>query len=384
MRLAATVALLILLLFAPSAHAQEGPVGGPTIHLMGFGDINYLVTDRDIPDGFRLGQMVGHLNAGLTERLNFFGEFSATARPDGFGIEVERMILRYDFSDFLKVSLGRYHTPISFWNVAYHHGAWLQTSVARPEMIKFGSRLLPVHFIGVLAEGTLPAEPLGLGYAVGVGNGRGANIARAGDAGDLNDFRAWTATLFARPPALVGLQIGGSLYLDRVTMVRQPQHPNLDFNERILSAHIARQWESPEVIAEYARLFHEPVGWEGESMTSDAYYAQVGFRLPGAAQAFKPYARVERVDVPAGHVLLGQPNLDYAAAIFGVRYDFAPFAAIKAEYRNERFDVPTRFHSLFLQASFAISGSGAGGHQLLASQDRPGVPFPYLRRTNQQ
>jgi hypothetical protein len=324
---------------------------------MGFGDVNYFLTDREVADGFLLGQLVGHLNAGLAERLTFFGEVSASARPAAFAIEVERMILRYDFADAFKLSLGRYHTPVSFWNVAYHHGSWLQTSVARPEMIKFGSRLLPVHFVGVLAEGILPVAPLGLGYAVGFGNGRGTNIARAGDAGDVNGHRAWSATVFARPPALLGLQVGGSFYLDRVT-----PEGGIEVNERIVSAHLTRQRENPEIIGEYARLFHEGVETGGGSVSSDAFYLQLAYRLPGAAQEFKPYARIERVDVPEANPLLGALGLDYRGAILGLRYDFAPFAALKAEYRNERFVLPERHHSLVLQASFAIPGTGVGMH----------------------
>ncbi|HEV2130465.1 MAG TPA: hypothetical protein VGR27_05160 [Longimicrobiaceae bacterium] len=377
MRLAFGLVLLALLVPALSLSAQQEGMGGPSIHLMGFGDVNYLhqVTRRDgVPDGFRLGQMVGHVNAGLTERITFFGEFSATARPDGFGIEVERMILRYDFSDLVKVSLGRYHTPISFWNVAYHHGAWLQTAIARPEMIKFGSQLLPVHFVGVQVEGNVPATPLGLGYAVGVGNGRGTNIARAGDAGDIDRRRAVSATLFARPQALVGLQVGGSLYLDRATPAQ-----GAAVDERILSAHVARQWESPEVLAEYARLWHEPVDGE-ESVASDAWYAQVGYRLPGDAQAFKPYARLERVDIPATNPLLGQRNLGYRAGILGVRYDFAPFAALKAEFRDERFAAPGSFRSLHLQASFAVSGAGGGAQHLSGLFERPAFSSTSVRR----
>ncbi|CAN5579003.1 hypothetical protein BH24GEM3_BH24GEM3_18110 [soil metagenome] len=379
MRLVFGLVLLVLLVPVFPLSAQQAGAGGPSIHLMGFGDVNYhhQVTERDgVLDGFRLGQMVGHVNAGLTERLTFFGEFSATARQDGFGIEVERMILRYDFSDLFKLSLGRYHTPISFWNVAYHHGAWLQTAVARPEMIKFGSQLLPVHFVGVQVEGNLPATPLGLGYSVGIGNGRGTNIARGGDAGDINDRRAVSATLSARPSALVGLQVGGSLYLDRVTPVQ-----GAAVDERILSAHVARQWESPEVIAEYARLWHEPAGvGEGESVTSDAWYAQIGYRLPGAAQAFKPYARVERVDVPTANPLLGQRGLGYRAGIVGVRYDFAPFAAAKAEFRNERFANPGRFGSLHLQASFAVSGASGGAQHLSGLFERPAFSSTSVRR----
>src|SRR5260221_8972232 len=118
----------------------------------------------------------------LSQRVTSFGELSLSARVDagtgtppatGFNTEVERMIIRFDHSDRLKVSVGRYHTPINYWNTAFHHGQWLQTSISRPEMTQFGGRFIPVHFVGGLLEGALPAGGMNLNYNVGMGNGRG-------------------------------------------------------------------------------------------------------------------------------------------------------------------------------------------------------------------
>lgn len=344
------------------ARAQEAPsvvAEGPSIHVMAFGDAVYLATERDTPDGFLLGQFVGHLNAGLTSRLSLFSELTATPRSTGYNLEVERAILRYDFSDLLKLSLGRYHTPIGYWNTAYHHGAWLQTSVARPEIAKFGSRFIPVHFVGVLAEGRAPTGGLGLGYALGVGNGRGSVISRAGDAGDVNGNRAWMANLHARPAVLFGWQIGGGYYHDRITPESGP-----DVSEGILSAHLALERESPEIVAEYARVTHEPLG-SGTSVDNHSAFVQLGYRLPGAARAWKPYARVESLEIGAGDPVFPAGEMEYRAALAGVRYDFAPYAALKAEYRRERFATSGRFHSLYLQASFVapiLSGDGSPTH----------------------
>lgn len=324
---------------------------------MAFGDAVYLATDRDTPQGFLLGQLVGHLNAGLTDRLSFFTEVTATPHPTAYSVEVERAILRYDLSDLLKLSLGRYHTPIGYWNTAFHHGAWLQTSVERPEMVKFGTRFIPVHFVGMLAEGSAPATPLGLGYSLGVGNGRGSVISRAGDAGDVNGSRAWMANLFARPAALLGLQVGGGYYRDRITPDSGP-----DAQEQIVSAHVALERERPEVIAEYVRVTHEPVG-SNAAVHHQAAFVQLAYRLRGWARALKPYARVENLAIGAGDPIFPASEMEYRAAIAGLRYDFAPYAALKSEYRLERFATSERFHSLYLQASFVVPIlSGDTGH----------------------
>ena len=135
--------------FLPAVELAGQEIDDSFVRVMGFGDFNYLVTELDRQEGFRLGQMVGHVIAEMDDRLTFFGEVSVTGKDNGYSIEIERALLRYSFADAFKVSGGRFHTPIGYWNAAFHHGSWLQTSVARPEMIKFGSRLLPTHFVGV-------------------------------------------------------------------------------------------------------------------------------------------------------------------------------------------------------------------------------------------
>src|SRR5690348_17091523 len=192
----------------PAMADMQMPAGDtyPNLKIVGFGDVDYSDTKRpEGPQGFSLGQFVLHMTSALSPRVTFFGEISMTARADagtgspaatGFNVEVERMIVRFDKSDQLKVSFGRYHTPINYWNTAFHHGEWLQTTIARPEMIQFGGKFLPVHFVGALVEGVTPAGGLNLNYQVGLGNGRNSVISRAGDAGDVNSKRAVLATAF--------------------------------------------------------------------------------------------------------------------------------------------------------------------------------------------
>jgi hypothetical protein len=74
---------------------------------------------------------VVHVSATLSENLVFFGEASVTAQSSGLALATERLILPYEFNDPLKVSAGRYDTPISYWNTAFHHGLWLQGSTGK-------------------------------------------------------------------------------------------------------------------------------------------------------------------------------------------------------------------------------------------------------------
>ena len=133
--------LVLVTVFSPTVELAGQTPDDPAVRVMGFGDFSYVATELDRQEGFHMGQMVGHVIADIDERLTFFGEVSVTGKDTGYSIEIERAQVQYDFADALRISAGRFHTPVGYWNTAFHHGSWLQTSVARPEMIKFGSDL---------------------------------------------------------------------------------------------------------------------------------------------------------------------------------------------------------------------------------------------------
>ncbi len=203
----------------------------PSLHIAGFGDIDFSQTKHpEGPRGFSLGQFVLHMTSELSPRVTFFGEISFTARSDagtgtpaatGFNAEIERMILRFDESDRLKVSFGRYHTPINYWNTAFHHGQWLQTTILRPEMIQFGGRFLPVHFVGALVEGAVPARRLErqLSRRDSATAGAASSAARATPA-TTTTFARTLLTGFSKPDRFYGFQFGGSVYFDKITLRR--------------------------------------------------------------------------------------------------------------------------------------------------------------------
>jgi len=345
---------------------EQAPVSGvverryPSLHFRGFGDVDFSATDdKATKSGFNMGQFILHMSSPLSERVSVFGETSFSATATGYNVDVERLLIRYDYNDYFKLSFGRYHTPINYWNTAFHHGLWLQTTIARPEMIRFGGRFQPVHFLGMLAEGAIPSGPVGLQYNVGLGNGRGGNIARAGDAGDVNNNRAWVASIFARPAALNGLQVGGALYGDLISP-SPALAGNPTFRELISSAHIVWTRETPEFLAEFAHVRHRN-SLNQEEYNSDAAYAQIAYRLPGEAGKWKPYYRFEWSNISPNDPLFSTATqtapvvLDLTGSTLGVRYDITNFAAFKAEFRHtSRRAVDPVINGVFLQTSFTF------------------------------
>lgn len=352
-----SAAILCACLFnSTTVSAQDGnaaaiaEMSGPQFNVLGFGDISYLSRDAGDPGGFAVGQAVAQITASLDDSLSVFGEFSLSAKDNSQNAAIERMIIKYAFSDLFKLSAGRYHSPIGYWNSAFHHGAWLQTTVSRPEAIKFGSKIVPIHFVGALVEGTFTGNSLGLSYMAGLGNGRHANISQAGDAGDINGDNAWMVQINAKPSRYYGLNAGLGFYNDKVTPTDRDE-----IFEKTVSTYVVWSKESPEVLFEYIYSTHEFVNNSSISGDVNTWYLQFAYRLKGKNRNWKPYMRYEHTDVDDSDPLLGDQGLNYEAGILGVRWDFNPYAAIKAEYRNEEYDSSGRENNFRVQVSFVLA-----------------------------
>lgn len=330
---------------APLADQQSS---FPSMQIRGFTDVDFAATNQPGAfSGFNLGQFALHISSPLSKKITFFGETSFIAQPTGYNLEVERSLIRYDYNDYFKLSFGKYHTPVNYWNTAFHHGLWLQTTISRPEMIQFGGRFLPVHFVGLLGEGAISSGAAGLSYQIGLGNGRSTNIARDGDSGDVNNNRAWVLNLLSRPQRIRGLQVGASFYGDKLTSGTLPRTQEL-----ISSAHVVWVREDPEILAEFANVRHH-IPQTGQTFNSQGYYIQMAYRLPWLERKWKPYFRFEHMHVPAGEPLLQVPN--FVGSTLGIRYDISEFAAFKNEYRkSERGTNQPPFKGFFVQTSFTF------------------------------
>jgi len=347
------VAVLLAATEVGAAATQDGRPRYPSLKLGGFFDFNFFAAEEDDAlggsrSGFKEGQFVLHFVSEISERFDFFAETSLSARRGKeFKAELERGIIKYSYSDALKVSFGRYHTPINWWNDAFHHGQWLQTTVARPEMTRFGSEFIPVHFVGGMVQGNIPSGLHNLSYTVGLGNGRNDPISGGGDAGDVNNSRAAFVKLAAKPDYVYGLEVGAAYYVDKITAGLSEE-----FDEWVGSLYVVLHRETPEVIVEYAHIDREGRD-SGSSFTGNAYYVQVAYRLPHWQSRLKPYARYETINVPAGEPVFFT-QMDRAGYLVGMRLDFSAPVAVKLEYRHQRTNEDSYVDGVYAQVAFAF------------------------------
>jgi hypothetical protein len=206
--------LLLLVLFAATARAdgEEPPAPaappeqpGPSLVMRGFGDINLVHRDDASPGGFSLGELDFFVTSELAPDLSVLAEIVLEPQEgETPEIEIERFSIRWAPRDAFQVQLGRMHTPLGYWNQAYHHGKWFQTTIDRPLVYRWehDGGVLPVHEVGVAALGAFPVGSLSLEYSASVSNGRAAEPEVVQDFSDVDSHKAVNLWLGLVPRSL--------------------------------------------------------------------------------------------------------------------------------------------------------------------------------------
>jgi hypothetical protein len=317
--------VLLALLLAPALPAMEMGDGAQVLELHFGGDVNFSKRfgDSGAPSAFSLGVVDTMIHGRLSREFSVLAEIAYEASGEGFGFDVERLMLNYEPRSWFRVSAGRFHTPLGYWNTAYHHARWMYATTEAPLLARFEDEAgpLPAHTIGVLVHGSLPFPgPLRFEYDLAVGNGRGPQSDPPQNFSDVNEGKSVCAALHVE---LKGLRLGLSGMLDNSTLPG-----GLDLEERIAMVDLHWQFGDLEAIAEGALIHHDI---EGVTALNYGGYAQVAW---GLWENLHLYGRAERFIRDATESYLLTPTA--SIVVGGVRYELAPTAALKLEGGWER------------------------------------------------
>jgi hypothetical protein len=340
----------------------------PALKIRGFGDVRaYLanqnlavINDYDpgvttIPQQggnstFTLGGTDLFVTSKISERFSYLSEIVFDADPinNAMGVDLERTQISFTPNDKFSMNVGRSHSMLGYYNTAFHHGTWFQTSIDRPHMFNFedSGGPLPVHNVGVEAMGKLPSGGLGLHWLAEVGNGKQTWILEAGPnpTNKLADHtgKSTNVGLFVRPGRFSGLQAGFDwFHASLVPVVADlPGYgtPNFAFpnavdyyRQNIFVAHAVYIKPTFEFMAESAEIRDVPRGSTRPMYTSGGY-AQVSKVFQ---ERYRPYFRYEWMNPN-----FNDPNNAWAGRwvgpVAGLRWDLNTFIALKTEY--SRFD----------------------------------------------
>ena len=313
----------------------------PTLTLHGFSDMvlrldhthGALATDSTT-SGFALGQFDLYLVSRLAENLSFLGESVFELAGNGeTAVDVERVYIRYAWSDFLHLAAGRTHTALGYWNEVFHHGGLLQPTVERPEALKFedDGGILPVHSVGVEVGGKLNRGDWDVDYVGNLANGRGAVSDAVQGGGDLNRDKAIGVKLSLAHTGSLHFAIGPSFYRDVIPPDPLTPGREGEIAERITGVHAHVSARAVEALAEYYNVRHEDQA-TAVVHRHDAWYGIVVVSTPHC----KPYAGVDRLAFSPGDLFYASGQRDLTRGTLGVRFQPSRFNAVKLEYRHDR------------------------------------------------
>lgn len=117
-------------------------------------------------------EIIPALNAFYTfdyQKLRFLGEWLLSTKSHN----MERLQFGVHLGDEASLWLGRFHNPIGYWNMQYHHAAILQTTISRPGIMTFETfgGVIPNHLTGLLLEGVHEVGNAGIYYTLAAGAG---------------------------------------------------------------------------------------------------------------------------------------------------------------------------------------------------------------------
>lgn len=300
----------------------------PEMFVRAFGSVDWGATQLpSMPNSFAIGQFALFVTSTLNDHFSVLAEvvMEAGSANTRVATDLERLQVTYRLNDALRVSAGRYHTGIGFYNAAFHHGSYFETPIGRPRVFAFEDEggVLPVHEVGISARGVVPKTGGVLHYLAEVGNGRAWITAEESAEGrDQNGAKSTNFGVSVRPERWSGLEIGTSYYRDEIP------HPALQsIDHRIATAFAVYRTPSVEVMAEWLHLSHETL--DRHRFNNDAGYAQAS-RAWGKV---RPYYRFDRLTIDPATPLIGDLG-SYTANIVGVRIDPAEWVGLKTQYER--------------------------------------------------
>jgi hypothetical protein len=322
---------------------------GP-LRIRGFGDVDFRShRTGGRPNTFSVGAIDLFLSSKLNDHFTTLGELNFEAdESNQWGIDAERMLLQYVANDYLTIAAGRYHTAIGYYNAAYHHGTWLQTAIGRPFIFYFEDQggLLPVHGVGVSAQGRLPSGAAGLRWIAEIGNGRRSTSLADEPVQNLEDenaHKAFNLALVARPDGAPGLQTGFSVYRDRLMPTGRAA-----IGETILAAHLVYKQPTIEFLNEVLFVRHSPEN--AGTTTTSAFYSQFSRKFG----RYRPYARYEFLDVPTTDAFYGSAIGRLRGPVVGLKYDPADPVTLKLQFTWFSGPARDRFNGVTAQLAFTF------------------------------
>jgi hypothetical protein len=338
---------------------------------MGYGNDSSKDFHRRYARGFYLNNLDLYFSPDLGSRVRFLAEvvFEPDAQDQQPSFDAERLQAGYVFSKNLTAWVGRFHTPIGYYVIAYHHGMQLQTAVEKPRFLDFEDHygVLPVHTNGLWLNGNVTLGDQRIALMAWLGNsdrivtdgtGYGNGFATLDFDMHHNDnshLAAGARVNWIASGALDGLQVGATVLHEKVDYMGNgtpaygktggvndtTPNPNtggsFSSNFMMYGIHAVYEAHKIEFLNEIYSFHNSNLAAPGNpGYTSMAGYSQLAYWIN---DFHAPYIRYERAAFNLNDpYFFGQYNgLPYTKGAVGYRYSLNDSAALKFEFSETGF-----------------------------------------------
>ncbi len=324
------------------------PSYGQNTQIRGFSAASVYHLDKKVSFGFSEQDIL--ITSDITDRLSFLGEtvfrYDDHSTGTKFGVEIERVIMKYNIKGNHNLLFGKHHTPIDYWNDTYHHGKLFYPTVDRP--LIFIANVIPLHTTGIALQGH-DLGKLRFGYDLMVGNGLGST-----EIEDNDKNKSLTIAAHIKPAE--NLRIGGSYYYDVISK-GAAVHYHQDDQERhedrvvewrtvqnMFTGSVAYFGRKFEVLAE-ATLAVNRTDTTCYKKTLGSYlYA--GYKI---TEKITPYFRIDQVHFQKGEVFYIKDNRHAFQA--GINYQISYLANLKFEYQYMKSEITGKRNKITAQVA---------------------------------
>lgn len=334
---------------------------GYAFELNGFADVSFTKSTEGA-DEFRNGDFAfGTLDLYFAQTMEDIEVLVELIVEMGDVLDLERLTLGYRFNDAIRVKVGRFHTPLGFWNTAYHHGVQLQPTILRPEFLNFedDAGILPTHSVGTYLSGRVRTMVGAVEYGGMVGNGpritaseeEDANVLFPNNISDNNIGKAVAFHVALSPEMIQGLKIGVSGHMSRVqssdtvdidvdnadgdndpTTGVEAGSGDVDVDQTILGAALTYSIGNLGLAGEYFSIEDENNAPGGESDTNDAYYGLITYTFKDRWVPYLMYEDMSADEDDPYFLSLGTQDVTKYTA--GLRYNINYRSSVKGEFRS--------------------------------------------------
>jgi hypothetical protein len=340
MKILRKILLLLLVLSPHIASAEDGEldflvfVGAD--YLERNADVGQLEEDSDFTPSIDL--LLSYNNG----PWRLLAEYFATDDEN----ELERLQVGYEFSENTILWAGRMHQPISAWNHRYHHGGYLQPSIARPSIENWedDNGVLPSHITGAMlnvSQALDGASALVYTTAIGIApvfTGDELLPFDILDPDDSNSGNLAGSINISFYPDVVGENnigmIAGYAEIEALPSIELGNVASFNIRQSLLG--LQGNWSNDlwHVIAAayYVDTDSDDPGAQLDGAFTSAYL-QAMYNMSESVNA---YARLERTDNEDAPYLQLFPLYVHQRELLGLRWDFAKQHALHVEVSNNR------------------------------------------------